>query len=57
MGYDENRPHRPFYGLVMIYKYLRHQWLLRQTTRTLRRLTKEQLRDIGLTRDDISRLQ
>jgi len=54
MGFEENRPRRPFYGLVMIYQYFRQRRLLRQTKRTLKRLSKEQLKDIGLTTDDIS---
>ena len=54
MGFEENRPRRPFYGLVMIYQYFRQRRLLRQTERTLKRLSKEQLKDIGLTTDDIS---
>lgn len=55
MGYEENRPHKPFYGFVMIYQYFRQQWVLRQNARVLQRLSKEQLRDIGLTQDDLSR--
>jgi len=55
MGYEENRPHKPFYGLVMIYQYFRQRWLQRQTARALQGLSKEQLRDIGLTTDDLSR--
>ncbi|WP_425339022.1 DUF1127 domain-containing protein [Buttiauxella brennerae] len=54
MGFEENRPHKPFYGFVMIYRYFRQRWLNRQTARTLQGLSKEQLRDIGLTTDDIS---
>lgn len=55
MGFEENRPRRPFYGFVMIYQYFRHKRLLRQTERTLKALSKEQLKDIGLTCDDLSR--
>ncbi len=55
MGYEENRPHKPFYGFVMIYQFFRQQWVLRQNARVLQRLSKEQLRDIGLTQDDLSR--
>jgi len=54
MGFEENRPRRPFYGFVMIYQYFRQRRLLRQTERTLKGLSKEQLKDIGLTTDDIS---
>ncbi|WP_435928615.1 DUF1127 domain-containing protein [Dryocola sp. BD613] len=55
MGYEENRPHKPFYGFVMIYRYFRQRWVQRQNARALQRLSKEQLRDIGLTQDDLSR--
>lgn len=54
MGFEENRARRPFYGFIMIYQYFRHKRLLRQTERTLQKLSKEQLRDIGLTPDDLS---
>ncbi|MCT4715735.1 DUF1127 domain-containing protein [Enterobacteriaceae bacterium H18W14] len=55
MGFDENRSRKPFYGFVMIYQYFRQRWLQRQTARTLQGLSKEQLRDIGLTQDDLAR--
>lgn len=55
MGFEENRPRRPFYGLEMIYQYFRHRRLKRQTARALQRLSKEHLRDIGLTENDLSR--
>ena len=55
MGYEENRPYKPFYGFVMIYRYCRQKWMQRQHARTLQGLSKEQLRDIGLTQDDLSR--
>ncbi|MCT4703343.1 DUF1127 domain-containing protein [Enterobacteriaceae bacterium H20N1] len=55
MGFDENRSRKPFYGFVMVYQYFRQKWLQRQTARTLQRLSKEQLRDIGLTQDDLAR--
>ncbi|HKN02671.1 MAG TPA: DUF1127 domain-containing protein [Buttiauxella sp.] len=55
MGFEENRPHKPFYGFVIIYHYFRQRWLQHQTARVLQGLSKEQLRDIGLTTDDLSR--
>ncbi|WMY74477.1 DUF1127 domain-containing protein [Buttiauxella selenatireducens] len=55
MGFEENRSHKPFYGFVMIYRYFRQRWLQHQTARVLQGLSKEQLRDIGLTTDDLSR--
>ncbi|EPF12866.1 MULTISPECIES: DUF1127 domain-containing protein [Cedecea] len=55
MGFDENHHRRPFHGLVMLYQYFRRIRQRRQTVRALRELSTEQLRDMGLTRDDLSR--
>lgn len=55
MGFEENHSRRPFYGLVMLYQYFRRSRQRRQTLRALRELSPEQLRDMGLTRDDLSR--
>lgn len=55
MGFEENHHRRPFFGLVMLYQYFRRSYQRRQTLRALRELSPEQLRDMGLTRDDLSR--
>ncbi|VEB94974.1 Uncharacterized conserved small protein [Cedecea lapagei] len=55
MGFEENHHRKPFYGLVMLYHYFRRSRQRRQTLRALRELSPEQLRDMGLTRDDLSR--
>lgn len=55
MGFDENHHRRPFHGLVMLYQYFRRIRQRRQTVRALRELSPEQLRDMGLTKDDLSR--
>jgi len=55
MGFEENRARKPFYGFIMIYHYFRQKRQHRQASRALKVLSKEQLRDIGLTSDDLSR--
>jgi len=54
MEFNENRPRRPFSGLVMIYHYFRRKVINRQTVRKLRGLSPEQLKDIGLSKHDLS---
>jgi len=54
MEFNENRPRRPFSGLVMIYHYFRRKAINRQTVRKLRGLSPEQLKDIGLSKHDLS---
>ena len=54
MEFNENRARRPFSGLIMIYHYFRRKAAHRQTVRKLRELSPEQLRDIGLSKDDLS---
>lgn len=53
MEFHENRPVRPFYGFVLLGRFLRSAWRCYQTRRLLRTLDDAKLRDIGLTRDDI----
>ncbi|NIF33874.1 DUF1127 domain-containing protein [Enterobacter sp. Cy-643] len=55
MGFEENHSCRPFYGLVMLYQYFRRSRQRRRALRALRELSPNQLRDMGLTRDDLSR--
>lgn len=53
MEFHENRPVRPFYGFVLLGRFLRSAWRCYQTRRLLRTLDDAKLRDIGLTQDDI----
>ncbi|MGY5958609.1 DUF1127 domain-containing protein [Kosakonia sp. BK9b] len=53
MEFNENRPHRPFIGFVLLWRKmqrLRERW---QTRRLLRALSDEQLKDLGLRRDEV----
>ncbi|MBS0848207.1 DUF1127 domain-containing protein [Citrobacter sp. JGM124] len=54
MEFHENQARKPFSGLVMLYHYFRRKAVNRQTVRRLRELSPEQLRDIGLSKHDIS---
>lgn len=54
MEFFENRPQRPFSGFVLLWRQLRRWHLLAKTRRELRRLSDEQLKDMGLRRSDIS---
>lgn len=53
MEYDVNRAKRPFAFYVLLGRWLRQQWRIMRTRRALSRLSDEQLRDVGLRRDDI----
>jgi len=54
MEFFENRPRRPFSGFVLLWRSVRRWHLLAKTRRELRRLSDEQLKDMGLRRSDIS---
>ncbi|MDU6925724.1 DUF1127 domain-containing protein [Franconibacter helveticus] len=53
MEFHENRPLRPFYGFVLLARFIRSVWRRHQTRRLLSRLDDDKLRDIGLRREDI----
>lgn len=55
MQFEDNRPGKPFYGFVMIYRYIQHRWQRRKALQALHKLSHEELKDIGLTRHDLSR--
>ncbi|WP_034911356.1 MULTISPECIES: DUF1127 domain-containing protein [Erwinia] len=61
MEFNENRSARPFEQspFRLIYQFPWRAWkawrLRAQTRRTLKKLSPEQLRDIGLTREDVYR--
>lgn len=53
MEFFENRPKRPFIGFVLLWRKfqsLRVRW---QTRKVLQALSDEQLRDIGLRREEL----
>ena len=53
MEFHENRPVRPFYGFVLLARFIRSAWHCYQTRRFFRTLDDAKLRDIGLSRQDI----
>ena len=53
MEFYENRAKRPFFVFVLIWRAWKKWYALRQTRRLLRRLSDDELRDIGLNRSDI----
>lgn len=55
MEFNENQARRPvFFSLKAIYRYFRQKSLNRQTVRELRKLSPQELKDIGLTQHDLS---
>ncbi|MFW0766315.1 DUF1127 domain-containing protein [Trabulsiella odontotermitis] len=54
MEFYENRPRAPFLGLTLIGKAIAKWWRIHKTRRALDRLSEAQLKDIGISRHDIS---
>lgn len=54
MEFNENQARKPFLSLREIYRYFRQKSLNRQTVRQLRELSPDQLKDIGLSKHDLS---
>nr|WP_318383128.1 DUF1127 domain-containing protein [uncultured Enterobacter sp.] len=53
MEFFENRPKQPFIGFVMIWRAFKKWRLQIKARRTLGNLSDAQLRDVGLSRDDV----
>ncbi|AGR61753.1 MAG TPA: DUF1127 domain-containing protein [Salmonella bongori] len=53
MEFYENRARQPFIGFVQLRRALRRWWLRRIARQALRRMSDEQLNDIGLKREDV----
>lgn len=53
MEFHENRAKRPFFIFVLLWQAYKKWRIQRQTRRLLQRLSDAELRDIGLSRDDI----
>lgn len=47
MEFYENRPRQPFIGFVQLRRALKRWWLRKRACQALRRMSDEQLRDIG----------
>ncbi|WEF27614.1 DUF1127 domain-containing protein [Klebsiella aerogenes] len=54
MEFHENRAKQPFIGLVFLARALKKWWLRGKTRKTLQRMSDEQLKDVGLRRDQIN---
>ncbi|NMT22187.1 DUF1127 domain-containing protein [Staphylococcus aureus] len=44
----------PLIGLVQLVRFIKKWWLQEQTRRVLQQMSDEQLKDIGLRRDQIN---
>ncbi|BBQ85667.1 MULTISPECIES: DUF1127 domain-containing protein [Enterobacteriaceae] len=53
MEFHENRAKQPFIGFVQLWRFMKKWWHLQQTRRVLRRMSDEQLKDVGLRRDEV----
>ena len=54
MEFHENRARQPFIGFVFLARVIKKWWLQGQTRRVLQQMSDEQLKDIGLRRDQIN---
>ncbi|HHG8771307.1 TPA: DUF1127 domain-containing protein [Raoultella planticola] len=54
MEFHENRARQPFIGFVLLIRAIKKWWLREQTRRLLQRMSDEQLKDVGLRRDQIN---
>ncbi|EPJ7276958.1 DUF1127 domain-containing protein [Raoultella ornithinolytica] len=54
MEFHENRAKQPFIGFVLLGRMIRKWWLRHQTRRILQRMSDEQLKDVGLRRDQLN---
>ncbi|WP_420843379.1 DUF1127 domain-containing protein [Kosakonia oryzendophytica] len=53
MEFFENRPTRPWIGFVLLWRKWQHLRERRRTARLLRALSDEQLKDLGLRREEL----
>ncbi|MDC7314268.1 DUF1127 domain-containing protein [Enterobacter ludwigii] len=53
MEFYENRSKRPFVVFVWIGKTLRNWYRIHRTRRILSKMSDEQLKDVGLSRNDV----
>ncbi|WP_342322349.1 DUF1127 domain-containing protein [Kosakonia sp. BYX6] len=53
MGFYENRHNRPFFGFTLFWRNLKHLYERWKTRRLLRGLNDEQLKDLGIRRDEL----
>lgn len=53
MEFHENRAKQPFIGFVQVGRFIKKWWVQQQTRRILQRMSDEQLKDIGLKRNEL----
>lgn len=53
MEFHENRAKQPFIGFVLVGRFVKSWWRVQQTHRVLQRMSDEQLKDVGLRRDQL----
>ncbi|MEX3021419.1 DUF1127 domain-containing protein [Kluyvera sp. STS39-E] len=53
MEFHENRARQPFIGFILLWRFLKKWWVLQKTRRILQRMSDEQLKDVGLRRDEV----
>ncbi len=54
MEFHENRAKQPFIGWVFLVRAIKKWWLRGQTRKILQRMSDEQLKDVGLRREQIN---
>ena len=54
MELHENRARQPFIGFLMLLRFIKIWWLQEKTRIVLQQMSDEQLKDIGLRRDQIN---
>ncbi len=53
MEFHENRARQPFIGFVLVGRFIKKQIILWRTRRVLQAMSDEQLKDVGLRRDEV----
>lgn len=53
MEFHENRARQPFIGFVLVGLFIKKQVILWRTRRVLQAMSDEQLKDVGLRRDEV----
>ncbi len=53
MEFHENRARQPFIGFILLWRFMKKGWQIYQTRRILQRMSDEQLKDVGLRRDEV----
>ena len=54
MEFHANRATQTFIGFVLVWRFVKSWWRVQQTRRVLQRMSDEQLKDVGLRRDQVN---